>query len=179
MSENQSNLYNAYIDQCNHVSNACWARRVHSMIDHLGLTYVILNFDASVNNSTILKTRLYDQFVETWNTPINTCSKLTYYCRFKNEFIYESYLDKTTNIKILKLFARFRLSYHKLKTKTGRFIGTQREYRHCKICSSPVVEDEYHVLLSCPKYEHLRRKHIGYIYRPNTYYFIKMTSSSK
>ena len=61
---------------------------------------------------------------------------------------------------MLKLF---KLSSHKLEIETGRFFGTQREYRHCKICSSLVVEDEYNVLLCCPKYEHLRRKHIGYM----------------
>ena len=80
---------------------------------------------------------------------------------------------------MLKLFARFRLSSNKLEIESGRFIGTQRAYRHCKICSSPVVEDECHVLLCLPKYEHLRRKHIGYISRPNTYHFIKLMSSLK
>ena len=72
---------------------------------------------------------------------------------------------------MLKLFARFRLSSHKLEIETERFIGAQREYRHCKICSSSVAEDEYHVLLCCQKYEHFRRKHIAYISRPNTYHF--------
>ena len=38
------------------------------MIDHLGLTNVRLNFDASVNNAAILKTRLCDRYVQGWNT---------------------------------------------------------------------------------------------------------------
>ena len=92
MSENHSNLYDAYIDQCNYVPNACWAKRVNLMIDHLGLTNIRLNFDVNVNNAVILKTRLYDQYVQSWNTLINNCCKLTYYCRFKNEFIYETTL---------------------------------------------------------------------------------------
>ena len=90
MSENHSNLYDAYIDQCNYVPSACWAKRVNSMIDHLGLTKIRLNFNINVNSAVILKTRLYDQYVQSWNTSINKCSKLTYYCRFKKEFIYWS-----------------------------------------------------------------------------------------
>ena len=82
MSKRQSNPHDAYIDQCNHVSNAFWARRVISTVDHLRLANVRLNFDASVNNSAILKTRLYDQYVQSWNTSLNNCKELTYYCRF-------------------------------------------------------------------------------------------------
>ena len=63
MSESRSNPNDAYIDQCHHVCNACWARRVISMIDHLGLKNGRLNFNASVNNAAILKTRLYEQNV--------------------------------------------------------------------------------------------------------------------
>ena len=179
MSKNHSNLYDAYIDQCNYVPNACWAKRVKSMIDHLGLTNIRLNFNVNVNNAVILKTRLYDQYVQSWNTSINDCSKLTYYCRFKKELIYESYLDTITNKKWLKLFASFRFSSHKLEIETGRFNGIHRDDRHCKICSTPVVEDEFHFLLCCPQYEHVRRKHTGYILRPNTNYFVKLMSSSK
>ena len=36
------------------------------MIDHLGLTNIRLNFDVNVNNAVILKTRLYDQYVQSW-----------------------------------------------------------------------------------------------------------------
>ena len=56
------------------------------------------------------------------------------------------------------------------------------EQRLCKTCEEEgkiEIEDEYHVLLRCPKYWELRRKYIDYQYYTNVTFdkFISIMSS--
>ena len=62
---------------------------------------------------------LYDQFIQEWTTSVNNSTKLSYYCKFKMDFMYEKYLDNISNYKFVKLFECFRLSSHKLETEAG------------------------------------------------------------
>ena len=82
-----SPIFNMYIDQCNIVNNSCWAKRINSIIDHLGFSHLLLNFDHSVDYTSLLKTRLRDQFIQEWSTCINNTSKLDYYKRSKTTFV--------------------------------------------------------------------------------------------
>jgi hypothetical protein len=43
-----------------------------------------------------------------------------------------------------------------LQIERGRYENISREQRFCKLCNTGEVENEYHVSLSCPKYEELR-----------------------
>ena len=179
MSNINSPLYDSYWDQCNTINTNCWAKKINSIIDHLGLTHIRLNFDRNCNYFTIFKRRIYDQFIQSWHMSINNSPKLELYSKFKKEFSYESYLDIISNNKWLKVFARFRLSSHKLEIESGRFNGIPREQRHCKVCSSNLIENEYHFLLCCPQYSVIRQKHLGNMQWPNISKFIKLLSSSK
>ena len=51
------------------------------------------------------------------------------------------------------------MSNHDLKIETGRYTRpvTPREERKCDICD--ILEDEYHVVFVCPKYDVARRGH--------------------
>ena len=40
-----------------------------------------------------------------------------------------------------------------LEIETGRYIGTPRDERLCKVCNCNTVEDEYHFLFSCIAYQ--------------------------
>ena len=46
---------------------------------------------------------------------------------------------------------------HRLEIEIGRYNATHLEQLICKFCTSPHVENEYHLLLVCPIYIHLRR----------------------
>ena len=49
-----------------------------------------------------------------------------------------------------------RISNHKLEIEFGRYKTIRREERICKNCDSSKVEDEFHFLFECKKYEVLR-----------------------
>ena len=46
-----------------------------------------------------------------------------------------------------------------IKIEQGRYRGIPREQRLCQFCSSNLVEDKYHFLLTCPMYRQLRLKY--------------------
>ena len=54
-------------------------------------------------------------------------------------------------------FSRFRLSAHRLKVVTGRWLRTPRERRTCS-CDSSSRQDERHALLECPLTVNIRQK---------------------
>ena len=57
------------------------------------------------------------------------------------------------------IITRWRLSNHDLKIETGRYTRpiTPREERLCGLCG--VIEDEYHAVFVCPRYDELRIGH--------------------
>ena len=59
-----------------------------------------------------------------------------------------------------------RLSAHRLRVETGRWSGL---LRNARLCSCPVneIQDERHVLTTCPYTEHLRRAAISKIAYPD------------
>ena len=63
-----SPMYSLYIDQCTNINNNCWASRINSIIEHLGFSHLLNNFDINNNYLPILKTRLYDQYQQEWST---------------------------------------------------------------------------------------------------------------
>ena len=81
-------------------------------------------------------------------------NKMRTYCKFKNNFNREIYLDTIKDIKHKKYLAEFRTSTHKLRIETGRY-----EYqklpsadRTCLVCQNGAVEDEEHFLMQCTAY---------------------------
>ena len=161
MTNTQSPIYEAYVDQCNNVISTCWAKRINSIIDHLGFANIRINFDNNFNCVPTLKRRLKDQFIQEWGETINSMPKLVTYCKFKNTFCFEEYLNKLHNNDLRQLLARFRLSSHNLEIETGRYNRIDRDSRYCKLCNQNRIENEYHFLLCCPKYIEIRRKYLG------------------
>ena len=90
MCNSDSSLYEAYINQCTTLNTTCWASKLNSIVDHLGLTNLRLNFDRSINSFQSVKQRLRDQFSQNWRDSINGMSKLDSYCKFKLDFCLES-----------------------------------------------------------------------------------------
>ena len=45
---------------------------------------------------------------------------------------------------------------HRLKIETGGWLKIDATKRLCKSCNMQVIEDEAHVALTCPAYEHIR-----------------------
>ena len=68
---------------------------------------------------------------------------------FYNNYIYVYYTS----------FAKLRLSAHKLHIETGRYCKERLppDKRTCSICNNGETEDEYHFIMTCPKYTDLRQ----------------------
>ena len=58
------------------------------------------------------------------------------------------------------LITRFRVSAHTLLIEKGRYHNIERGKRICQMCDMNDVEDEYHFILKCPFYTHLRHLYI-------------------
>ena len=86
-------------------------------------------------------------------------SKLRTYATFKQGIYFETYLT-STNIKARELFAKLRLSDHKLAIESDRWRKIKPENRLCNICqnTSNSVEDEFHFVLKCNKYSTIRKE---------------------
>ncbi len=116
-----------------------------------------------------------------WERGIKNSSKLNFYASVKKRVSYEKYLG-INNREVRKSVARLRSSSHRLNVETARYLSSKPRSKlglqsnnkkwnqSCKVCCNtntellqelpfaeqPIVEDEQHVLVTCPAYHHLR-----------------------
>ena len=138
-----------------------WFSSIHNILSMLGITYA--NHQLNNLNSNMFKKSirsiLLNKYKEFWSQfRINNIDgKLRTYFTFKDHFQTEQYLSTIKNFDKRRCLAKFRISSHKLKIETGRFTRplTPLENRVCDHCFT-TIEDEFHFLMQCPKYSHLR-----------------------
>ena len=149
--------------------NMSWYRRLNSLQD---LLQSHSNF--KLNYPSQLRTRLMEDFKCIWDRERQQNRKLVFYNSIKSSFEPEKYIDAHLGYKDLKRIAQFRMSSHKYRIETGRY-GSQYGNvlnRICEHCSTadretlellkecpffdPIIEDEFHVLNSCPRYKDAR-----------------------
>ena len=116
------------------------------------------NFDNNVHYRPIINQRILDQYIQSWNAAVRIKSKLDYNEKIKTTFKYEPYLDILANSASRQALTQLRICSHTLEIEFGRFNNTSRENRLCKLYNMKSVESEFHLLLCCPKYKHLRSK---------------------
>ena len=123
-----------------------------------------------------VRTELRSDFVRSWNEERVHNKKLGFYNTIKDTFETEVYLSISLTYDEGKRVAQFRTSSHKYNVETGRH-GPKREKlinRLCRCCSTssddtlhgltelpffyPIIEDELHVLRTCPLYDDFRHK---------------------
>ncbi len=102
-------------------------------------------------------------FIDSWRSSIQSSNKLSFYCSVKTDFVWEKYLDVAKTFDNRRAAARIRCSSHKLNCELGRHKNIPKENRTCDHCvavcvPNPPIEDEDHVLHSCPLSETLRSK---------------------
>ena len=174
-------LYNSLVDACNKGVNN-WANSVRSLLDTYGFSYV-WNNPNSVNLKTfylVFKQRVVDVFKQNWFNDIARNGTLVLYKEFKQYFEYENYLTELPS-KLRIPLAKLRLSSHQLLIETGRYSQnrTERAQRLCTLCDRSDVEDEYHFVIICPLYSHLRVSYIRpyYYKKPSVYKFVQLMQS--
>ena len=75
----------------------------------------------------------------------------------KHTFGYEPYLDMTNKYYRMTI-TKIRLSSHLYFVKIGRWINIARVDRKCE-CGH-VLEDEFHVLIECPRFINERKRYL-------------------
>ena len=113
-------------------------------------------------------------FEEAWDSKRRTQSKLSFYNSVKDQYGFESYLN-ISDIRSRKALARIRSSAHDLRIETGRYCNKEQTIpsissKACRSCCDikaveelqhlpgfeTVIEDEKHVISTCPLYHQLR-----------------------
>ena len=164
--------------------NKTWATGIKDLLFKYGFGTVWLE-QGVVDEGlfiSLFMTRLKDCYKQEWNSEVHNSSKLSVYCTFKSMLEPEKYLEYINVWKFKQALAKFRCSAHKLAIERGRHNGTLLENRLCSYCESIgtiVIEDEYHVLLCCPRFTDLRNMYIDPIYITNVTFdkFITIMSS--
>ena len=119
---------------------------------------------------------LREWFRDTWNRERLQNKKLVFYNSIKETFELELYLKLDLGYWESKRTAQFRTSSHSYNIESGRY-GLKRDSivnRACPSCCdtaddtlsllselpffNPIIEDELHILTSCPMYSYLREK---------------------
>ena len=141
-----------------------WAYHIKCILDECGLSFIWQTQFTMQINFNIIKQRILDIYSQQWYSEINNSRRLETYCLFKHSLNFEEYLDFITEPKYRIALTRFRTSSHNLAIETGRYNGIPRENRICNNCSSRMIENEYHILLTCNKYSDLRSKYLKKYY---------------
>jgi exonuclease III len=161
--DRSSILYNCYelqielyIKKCK-----CWLSLIAKTVEQLELPGEFLDTPKALNISGLTE-HIYNKEINKIFRDISDESKnpkLRTYKLFKNECRIEPYLMLKLPKSIQKVISRFRLSSHNLKIETGRH---RRPYippesRICDKCNLNLVEDEFHCLMICPKWNNVRK----------------------
>ena len=158
-----------------------WASCVRDLLSRLGFMNV---WDAQGVGDieiflSIFKQRVTDSFIQNWHARLNDSTRARCYITFAS-FEHKKYLEVLNVTKYRKSLSRLRLSSHRLEVEVGRWTKPNKtpiQNRKCKFCH--VLEDEFHFLLECPFYSHLRKRYLHKYYwrRPNMPKFIELLST--
>ena len=129
-----------------------------------------------LNRPSQIRGAMMRWFQSVWQLDRNSNKKLGFYNSIKHEFAEEMYLKLDLSAASSKRICQLRTSSHSYNIETGRH-GVNRAKlvnRVCRHCSTedeetldlllelpfpdPVIEDELHVLRTCPLYADLRDK---------------------
>ena len=102
-----------------------------------------------------LRLRLNDIFKQEWYNNVQTNGQSSNYRIFKETLHFERYLV-TLNDKEKINMCKFRCRSTKLPVITASTYNLEDE--HCKLCDLNEIGDEFHYILKCPYFSHIRRK---------------------
>ena len=109
----------------------------------------------------IIMKKLKQNFKKSWQSGLNSSTKLEAYCTSKSEFAKEPYLDTIKTYTDRVSLTRLRISAHNLEIEMGRRTSTPRIARICKWCNlslgAKTIENEFHFINDCDLYAQLRR----------------------
>ena len=112
------------------------------------------------NENSFLKNirkRLTDMYFQEWYSSVQASSDNRIYKYLKDTIRFENYLF-IPNSYFRVAITKIRLSSHLLNIERGRWSKLQLNDRICDLCR--VIEDEFHVMIECPRYKKVREKYL-------------------
>ena len=157
-------LYNLSLEDIeSNPSSVNWVSLVKNMLESYGLGFICLDQNnVFLNNKSrlsLFKQRVRDINIHNLSEQIANVSKSRLY-KILNEatIINNNYLcgikEKYIRINITK----FRLGSHNLMIERGRWTNKELIDRECNLCGK--LEDEYHAVIECPRYQEFRKRYI-------------------
>ena len=139
-----------------------WASSIRNILTKYNLSNIWDDPSIVINETDRfifdLKDQMYSEFIEDWSRNLSSFPKLRSYITYKSHFSFEYYLFEVKEFKLRRYIAKVRLSSHDFQIEKGRYDRTPVEERLCTNCNLRCVEDEYHVLLQCPRYKDDRQR---------------------
>jgi len=143
-----------------------WVSKVKGVLSKLGFYEVWLQQGSGNTNVFLLavKQRIADIYIQEINGNLHTSSRALLY-RNLFDCNFAKYLDIITVRKYRIALSRLRVSSHRLAIESGRWRKPESvpfDQRVCSLCN--VLEDEFHFVLKCEKYNELRSRYIKKFY---------------
>ena len=158
--------------------NDTWINQIQTELNNLGLGYIFNESSIDKVTQKILEQRFFDLHKQEMFSAICRSSRGEYYQYIADNFGLQYYLSKAISEIHRKSITRFRLSSHNLNIESGRYKNELRSKRICTLCNLRDVEDEFHFILKCPKYQEIRNLYIKkyYFRRPSAFKLIQLLS---
>ena len=160
-----------------------WVCHVKDILCKYGFAEVWENQEVD-NESRFIKLfeqRCADTHAQSCHEQIQQSSRCRLYKELKENHDIEPYLRRNISYTLRITFTKMRLSSHKLLVERGRWVKPKINYcdRLCTLCHKHDIQDEYHALMICSRYESLRKKYLKpyYYKRPSVYKFIQLMNT--
>ena len=155
-----------------------WLHKINSLLNNLGAAF-LWNFEGISHKQlkSFVKRRLKDQFLQNWESEMRTNKLCTNYVLIKENFGQEPYLN-ILNKDLRIILSKYRSGSHLLPISDQRYNPID-DRNNCPLCRSD-CGDEYHYIMNCPAFDHIRTNYIdqNYISRPNVLKFKSLFSST-
>lgn len=149
---------------------------MHSILGNCGFLY--LEWQRIVNVIWITNAamqRIKDQFVQKRSVNIVNSSKCHIYKTLKLTFGYEKYLNILPS-KFCKIFAKFRMSDHRLSVKTVRCLGIPHNEKLCTLCNDNHIADKMRSVQECNGLSCIRLKYLESRFRERANIFLNFVN---
>ena len=126
-----------------------WVTKVGELVE----TYSINIDDSPAKFKSECKQSVFGEFTRKWTEDVQNIQRnpiLRTYCKIKQDFGMEMYLELIKNHKYRTAMTQLRTSSHTLAIEYGRYTRTKTklEDRYCLFCPH-ILEDEKHFLVEC------------------------------
>ena len=169
--KDNSLIYDAYKEnECMITKEqSCWLKSVTEILNKLGMGGLLTNPTPELTQSMLTKMvqdklrQIYERQLRidiyNDNRMNDDGNKLRTYRKFKHTTGEEKYLSLIHDPDTRKNMTRLRISAHNLPIEAGRHKRPKKipvTERFCELCTEREIGDEYHLMMTCRKFDNLR-----------------------